>query len=137
VEGKFDVVLRLLDNGADANTVERDEEKGRIGYWPPHSGVGRTALYFACENGHLEVARLLLDHGADTQQATKSGSTPLHSACEQGHEEVARLLLDRGANKEKASIRGCTPLFYACRKDHLPVVRLLLDRGAKPRTAGF
>jgi len=102
VEGKFDVVLRLLDNGADANTVERDEEKGRIGYWPPHSGVGRTALYFACENGHLEVARLLLDRGANKEKASIRGCTPLFYACRKDHLPVVRLLLDRGAKPRTA-----------------------------------
>lgn len=29
------------------------------------TGTGDTALTYACENGHTDVAEVLLDHGAD------------------------------------------------------------------------
>jgi ankyrin repeat protein len=44
------VVQFLLEHGA---TVDAGDE------------YNETALYFALANGHLGVARLLLDHGAD------------------------------------------------------------------------
>ena len=52
---------------------------------------------FASENGHLEVVRLLLDHGADANIHGLSG-TPLQRATACGHHDVARLLQDRGAH---------------------------------------
>jgi len=55
-----------------------------------------------CSLGYLEAARLLLDHGADTEQADEEELTPLHDACREGHLEVARLLLDSGADKDAA-----------------------------------
>ena len=75
---------RLLRNGADANAADHD---------------GWTPLHWACQNGHGDVARLLLvDHGADANAADNTGETPLHVACSGGHGDIARLLLERGAD---------------------------------------
>ena len=56
-----------------------------------------TPLHLACGNGHLEVARLLLDCGVDTTAVNNGGYTPLHYACEFRHHEVAELLRQHGA----------------------------------------
>jgi hypothetical protein len=49
--------------------------------WPdgaPAMQVGEAALIFACEEGHLDVALLLLDRGAKVDAATKVGLVPWH-----------------------------------------------------------
>jgi len=130
-DGNFVAVQRLLDDGADLDILERAEVKGHVGNWPPHCGIARTPLQFACIKGHLEVVRLLLDSGADMEAADYSGSTPLHYACDEGHPQVARLLLDGGADMETADHVGDTPLHDACYSGRLELVRLLLDRGAE------
>ena len=38
---------------------------------------GASPLFIACENGHTEVARKLLDAGADPHMARDDGTTPL------------------------------------------------------------
>ena len=38
----------------------------------------RTPLHFACNGGHLEVARLLIDRGADINAKDMNGNTALH-----------------------------------------------------------
>jgi uncharacterized protein len=38
----------------------------------------RTPLHFACNGGHLEVARLLIDRGADINARDMNGNTALH-----------------------------------------------------------
>lgn len=58
-----------------------------------------TPLQQACHIGHLELARFLLDHGADkdfTQR--KDGYTPLMFAAISARADVVRLLLERGVN---------------------------------------
>ncbi len=35
---------------------------------------GLTPLHFACQNAHFEIARLLLNHGADIEAVTKNVS---------------------------------------------------------------
>ena len=63
---------------------------------------GTTALVWAAGAGHIEVARLLLEAGADEDMASTFGATALRCAAEEGHVAVARLLLEAGADKRKA-----------------------------------
>jgi ankyrin repeat protein len=42
--------------------------------------------------GHVEVARLLLAAGADTEKADHGGGTALTYATDKGHEEIVQLL---------------------------------------------
>ncbi|BHF74883.1 Ankyrin repeat domain-containing protein 39 [Sparganum proliferum] len=54
---------------------------------------GYVALHYAARNGHLEVCKTLLEHGADAYIATKSlKATALHRAAYSGHLDVVKLL---------------------------------------------
>lgn len=61
---------------------------------------GATPLHHAASGGHVETARLLLEHGADVNAMTLEfcGMTPLHCAAEQGHLETAKTLVEHGAD---------------------------------------
>jgi ankyrin repeat protein len=56
-----------------------------------------TALLAAAGAGQLEMARLLLEAGADPSLTDSDGNTPLMTAAGNGHPDVLRLLLARGA----------------------------------------
>ncbi|KAH6847604.1 ankyrin repeat-containing domain protein [Chaetomium sp. MPI-CAGE-AT-0009] len=53
-------------------------------------------LYLACLNGHADVARRLIEHGADVNQAVYA-DTPLIAAASSAHVDIVQLLLDSGA----------------------------------------
>jgi uncharacterized protein len=57
----------------------------------------KTGLHWAAELDRLEVARVLLDAGADIEAKTSWGASPLDWAATMGSNRVAELLLDRGA----------------------------------------
>ena len=97
-------------------------------------GSYTTVLSTAAQSGHLEVARLLLDAGADKDAANnRTGQTALMVATDWDRLEVVRLLLDAGADKDAANNRtGATALMIAT---DLEVVRLLLDAGANKDAA--
>ncbi|MCJ1385533.1 hypothetical protein MMC17_008656 [Xylographa soralifera] len=94
------------------------------------NGSGTTALHVAAKNGHIEIATLLLDHGADVEakgdETGRSGETPLHCAASEGHAEVVKFLCDHGANRAAESATGATALFLATAGDHLAAVLALL-----------
>src|SRR5262249_4040811 len=67
-----------------------------------YSHDGWTPLHLAAFFGHYEVARLLLDRGADVNARSKSDrfareNTPLHAAAANKQVDVAALLVERGA----------------------------------------
>ena len=58
---------------------------------------GFTPLHIACVYGHYELARLLLEAGADIEAKTKNGYMALHLAAQYGHQLIIDLLLEHGA----------------------------------------
>ena len=99
---------------------------------PQDPDLGNPApLLVACEQGHLEVASLLLEAKADKDKATSNNATAFFFAAQKGHLEVARLLLEARADKDKATTdRGVTPLYVAAERGQLEVVRVLLEAKA-------
>ena len=76
---------------------------------PEHADIG---LYIA--DGHVECARLLLDHGASVAAVCERGRTPLHHAALADEATTVRLLLDAGASLEQPDKNGVRPLDWAC-----------------------
>jgi ankyrin repeat protein len=74
---------------------------------------GSTPLHCAAWKGHLAVAELLLDAGADVNARSQNqhyGDTPLHAAAHGNQRAVAELLIGRGADLHAISCNGRTPL---------------------------
>ena len=93
------------------------------------SSDGRTPLlYVAVHDARVDVARFLLDHGADVNVRTGHNQTPLFAA---RSSEMARLLVERGATMNIHVNHADTPLRQAVRNHHLGVVNVLLEAGEK------
>lgn len=93
---------------------------------------GVTALQAAAGGGHLEVAQLLIDKGANINTViSQYGRTAFQAAAEGGNLEVVQFLLDKGAriNTRAAKFHGRTALQAAAGNGHLEVVKLLLGKG--------
>ena len=89
-----------------------------------------TALHAACQNGHLEVARLLVEvGGAELMGAvTDTNVTALHLACLKGDLEMARLLVEAkgGLDLLKAKADGAfSPFDLATREGHADIAAML------------
>ena len=56
---------------------------------------GMTPLHIACQNGHTEIAGLLLDRGAEVDRKNAEGSTPLNLAVRARCKATVRLLLSK------------------------------------------
>jgi ankyrin repeat protein len=72
------------------------------------------------------VTSLLLEKGADVNQAMNNGDTPLMFAASFGKEEVLKLLLHAGADKAMKNGAGKNALDWAREKNHRNVVKLLV-----------
>ncbi|XP_065156226.1 uncharacterized protein [Atheta coriaria] len=79
----------------------------------PKDNAGYTPLHEACSKGHLDIARLLLQYGAQVSESAHGGIRPLHEAAENGYVEIIRLLLSYGADPSLATYSGTTPLQLA------------------------
>jgi ankyrin repeat protein len=93
---------------------------------------GFTALHLAAFFGHPDIARLLVERGADTRAVARNPMQvmPLHSAAAARQFEIARLLVDHGADVNASQERGFTPLHEAAQNGDVELARLLLERGA-------
>ena len=60
--------------------------------------VDRTPLHFAAQEGHIEIADLLICSGADIESKDMLKMTPLHWAVEREHIGIIELLLMHGAD---------------------------------------
>ena len=90
-----------------------------------------TALMWAAANGREEVARLLLQAGADTEWRDDGTLfTALHSAATCGYSEVVRILLEFDCDVEAVDTLGRRPLHWASLTGHAGVAQVLLDSGA-------
>ena len=78
----------------------------------------------------VDVAELLVDHGAEVNARSLNGSTPLHLVAASGSEELARFLLDHGADAKLQTKAGQTPWVLAVSQGRRAVADLLF--GAAP-----
>ncbi|EXJ78183.1 hypothetical protein A1O3_09344 [Capronia epimyces CBS 606.96] len=92
----------------------------------------RTVLIWACEYGHENVVRILLEAGAPVN-ARLLDETALYAASKAGHGPVVQMLLEAGA---EVNDRYTTALQAACYGGHTTVVRMLLDAGAEVNAHG-
>jgi ankyrin repeat protein len=83
--------------------------------------------------GSIDIIRLLLEAGANTEMRDKWGDAPLHDAVASGNLEVAALLIKAGADVNVRTFNlNFTPLMLAVGIEHAgpQMVQLLINSGA-------
>lgn len=117
-KGDAAAVKKLLDDGVDVNTKFRYEA---------------TALFYACDHGHVEVVKVLLDRGADMNvKDTYYGFTPLMLAMgpaqkkKPEHTEIAKLLIAKGAPGQDGA------LSMAIQGNDAALASYILEQGKVP-----
>jgi len=118
-------VKRLIGTGVDVNAG---------------GGEKWTVLMVAAANGHTEVARLLIEAGADVHAKTEvkdisrarryGGWTPLLLAARNGHTETIKLLIETGADIDAQNNMGWTALMIAIMEGDNDTFRVLIEEGA-------
>jgi ankyrin repeat protein len=90
----------------------------------------------AARGGNTSLVRLLLDRGANVEQADRFDRTGLDWVATTRNVNLAELLLERGANVNRVNRDGQTPLAWAAGAGAEEMVALLLDRKAEPNLGG-
>lgn len=112
-------VAELLDAGFDIE-------------FAPSSGV--TPLLSAASRGHVEIATLLIERGANLHAVNHAGMTALMRAAFEGRTELVALFLERGVPVNQADRIGASALMHAVgrRGDRREIIRMLQAQGADP-----
>jgi uncharacterized protein len=92
---------------------------------------GSTPLLFAARSGDVESVRLLVDAGADVNDALPNGMSALVLAAHSGQGAAARMLLEKGADPNADGI-GYTALHAAVLRGDVETVDELLRHGVNP-----
>ena len=66
----------LIQNGADINAVAKNY----------------TAIHCAAQNGHVDVAEVLIQNSVDVNAVQENKYTALHDAAQNGHVDVAKVI---------------------------------------------
>nr|WP_144929186.1 ankyrin repeat domain-containing protein [Paenibacillus bovis] len=103
-------VQRLLDYGVDVNAANRD---------------GDTPLSIAVANEDMEMTRLLLEHGANPNEAAL-----IFDVIKREKMAYLDLLMEYGGDINKANEAGLLPIQQAVSDGDVELVKVLLELGA-------
>ena len=127
--GDVDGLRRLLSD--DPSLVTALVEAPDIEPTSPLTYVGMAHFYgYANHDRTGDLARALIDAGADKDDETKNGS-PLICAASHGDPAVVRALLDAGANVELTDSPPDTALRLAAAYGYPEIVDMLIAAGAR------
>jgi len=108
-EGDLATVQQLVESGVEVDST---------------TNYGASPLTYACDKGQLEVARYLIEKGADVnRQDTFYKAQPIIWATMNGHAEVVALLVENGAEGTQGA------LMLAIQRDHAEVVERVVATG--------
>jgi ankyrin repeat protein len=100
-------VTKELESGVDVDLVCERAKNG---------DGGNTALWYAAQgplSGGVDVARLLLDAGAEVNRQCEHGRTALHMAAAWGHSDLVKYLIENGADPTIRDEENMTPAMVA------------------------
>ena len=131
--GKIDWPFGSLDSIACSNHDAAGKQMlaDRVKEWSQdRQGIVNNAFVYACMHGHIDAAKLLLDHGAEINVIPGGfdyAGTGLHYAALNGHRAMAEFLLAHGADRSiKDTKVNSTPAGWADHGGH-PELRDFLD----------
>ena len=116
-KNRIDEVRTLILQGVDVNSRDVFGDN--------------TGLHWAASLGLAEMARLLIDNGANVDIRNHDGNTPLHWAAGEGQKELVVILIAHGADVNARGKGGWTPLRWAEAHGQKEIARILMAAGAR------
>lgn len=105
-----------------------------------------SPLWIAAVCGNFDAVKILIDHGANVNSESDSGSTPLRSAChlcrkddglevEEKYFKIIRLLVENGADLKRPNLVGGTCLINSVHNYDL--TKYLISKGADVNASSY
>ncbi|KAK3686181.1 hypothetical protein B0T22DRAFT_538362 [Podospora appendiculata] len=137
--GHLDIVKLLVDNGASLDAPCRrlydwltSSNRNAFESWEKaaHSFEMLTPLYVAARQGHVEIAKFLVESGASKLRLASQPMSLLHVAAEFSGMGMARFAFEqRHCNVNEPDAKGLTPIWLAYLRKDWELVFYLQDAG--------
>eukprot|EP00163_Fabomonas_tropica_P031347 TRINITY_DN742_c0_g1_i1.p1 TRINITY_DN742_c0_g1~~TRINITY_DN742_c0_g1_i1.p1 ORF type:complete len:735 (-),score=88.59 TRINITY_DN742_c0_g1_i1:1496-3700(-) len=153
--GDLGKVDHCLQSGVDINALTQDGVSalhagafhGRLesvkhlvgkyqAFLNPRDAGGATPVHLACQKGHFEIVKYLIQMGASLLLKDQGGRLPLHYAARGGDASTLKLVMYRpntDVNEQDAA--GETPIYFSAYFGNPECARLLVDAGADVNVA--
>ncbi|CDQ78336.1 unnamed protein product [Oncorhynchus mykiss] len=89
---------------------------------------GDAALHVCCRKTDLEMAKVLIENGANVDIQNEEGQTPLHIAAWEGDVLMLKLFYQSKANPNVTDKMDRSPLHIAAERGHTNVVEVLTEK---------
>ena len=127
-------VTALCDAVLTHNHTEIDRQLSQGANPNEYDSNGYTSFHWTIRNNQLNIASLLLKHGADPDLPTNSplsfNMSPLHLAVFENNAALVRLLIAHNANINTVDALGRTPLDAATVYNYMEIITVLRSHGA-------
>jgi ankyrin repeat protein len=110
--GQHEIARYLVLKGADVNM-------------PSNNGFNVFPIHSAAAGNYTDIARLLIENGANVNVRQQAGATPLHSAAQNGNIDLLILLLENGADVNVRMEGGKLPADLASEKGFKEIAEVL------------
>ncbi len=97
---------------------------------------GFAPIHFAANFKQFEIAKLLVENGANPFETGTFGRQPIHWAAAGGSNEILMWLIGLGADSNAKDETGKTPIYLAATRGHKENVNYLLSQNVDIQTSG-
>jgi len=125
-QGKSAFIYALANGYKGVSRCLLESENFNVNLKGPNE---QTYLMLAIDVGYFDIAKQLVELGANTNSKDKDGKSALFIALEVGYFELASFLLKNKAEINVKNNAGWTLLIWASIKGYMKTVQFLLDNG--------